>query len=78
MKTVATILNTNGGVLNASSSLEDLLAHVKTLSLLNQRAVSAVVRVASFTTHTAEPKKVKQLPSIFFKDYGTLCNLTDC
>jgi uncharacterized protein (DUF1501 family) len=67
MKTAATIFNTSGGVLDASSSVEDLLAHVKTLSLLNQRAVSAVVRVASFTTHAAEYKKVNQIVSIFLK-----------
>jgi hypothetical protein len=78
MKTAATIFNTSGGVVDASSSVEDLLAHVKTLSLSNQRAVSAVVRVASFTTHTTEYKKVNQLVSIFFEDCGSHCNLTDC
>lgn len=60
MKTAATILNSSGRVIDASSSVEDLLAHVKTLSLLNQRAISAVVRVASFTVHAAELAKVKQ------------------
>jgi hypothetical protein len=65
MKSTAIIFNTSGGVLDASSSVEDLLAHVKTLSLLNQRAVSAVVRVASSSTHPAEHTKAKQLASIF-------------
>lgn len=45
MRTAVTASKAADGVLSASSSIEDLLAHVKTLSPVNQRAISAVVRM---------------------------------
>lgn len=45
MKAATTMLTGNRGTVDASSTLEDLLLHVKTLSPVNQRAISAVVSV---------------------------------
>ena len=45
VRTAVFVMKAAEGVLNASSSIEDLLSHVKSLSPVNQRAISAVVRM---------------------------------
>ena len=43
MRTAVTAINAAEGPLSASSSIEELLSHVNTLSQVNQRAIAAVV-----------------------------------
>ena len=43
MRLSAHVISSSGCTLDASSSLEDLLLHVKSMSAVNQRAISAVV-----------------------------------
>ena len=58
MRTAVTVAKAADGILNASSSIEDLLSHLKTLSPVNQRAISAVVRMNLMTTDGFQTSKL--------------------